>query len=98
MAVGIIRPSCTSTVRGSWSGILSLCVVVFLVASAALAQGPVRKNVLMINVIGQSHPGPVIVTNLILSALHSDPRFQVEFYWEDLDAVWVCYRKPATSS
>ena len=88
MAVGIIRPSCTSTVRGSWSGILLLCLVVFLVASAALAQGPVRKNVLMINVIGQSHPGPVIVTNLILSALHSDPRFQVEFYWEDLDAVY----------
>ena len=88
MAVGIIRPSCTSTVRGSWSGILFLCLVVFLVASAALAQGPVRKNVLMINVIGQSHPGPVIVTNLILSALHSDPRFQVEFYWEDLDAVY----------
>ena len=64
MAVGIARPSCTSAVRGSWSGILSLCLVVFLVASVALAQGPVRKNVLMINVIGQSHPGPVIVTNL----------------------------------
>ena len=29
----------------------------------------------MINIIGQSHPGPVIVTNLVLSALHSDPRF-----------------------
>ena len=88
MAVGIARPSCTSAVRGSWSGILSLCLVVFLVASVALAQGPVRKNVLMISIMGQSHPGPVIVTNLILSALHSDPRFQVEFYWEDLDAVY----------
>ena len=88
MAVRIARPSCTSTVRGSWSGSLSLCLVVFLAASVALAQDPVRKNVLMINVIGQSHPGPVIVTNLILSALHSDPRFQVEFYWENLDAVY----------
>ena len=88
MAVGIARPRSTSAVRGSWSGSLSLCLVVFLVASIALAQSPVRKNVLMINVIGQSHPGPVIVTNLILSALHSDPRFQVEFYWEDLDAVY----------
>ena len=88
MAAGIARPSCTSAVRGTWSGILSLCLVVFLIASIALAQGPVRKNVLMINVIGQSHPGPVVVTNLVLSALHSDPRFQVEFYWEDLDAIY----------
>ena len=42
----------------------------------------------MINILGQSHPGPIIVTNLLLSALHSDPRFQAEFYWEDLDAVY----------
>ena len=88
MAVGIARPSCTSAVRGSWSGSLSLCLVVFLVASVALAQGPVRKNVLMINIIGQSHPGPVIVSNQIVSALHSDPRFQVEFYSENLDAIY----------
>ncbi len=88
MAVGIAPPSCTSAVRGSRSGSLLLCLVVFLVASIALAQGPVRKNVLMINILGQSHPGPVIVTNLVVSALHSDPRFQVEFYWENLDAVY----------
>ena len=42
----------------------------------------------MINIIGQSHPGPMVVTNLVLSALHSDPRFQVEFYWENLDAIY----------
>ena len=42
----------------------------------------------MINIVGQSHPGPMIVTNLVLSALHSDPRFQVEFYWENLDAIY----------
>ncbi len=59
-----------------------------LVYFAPASQGQVRKSVLMINVIGQSHPGPVIVTNLILSALHSDPRFQVEFYWENLDAIY----------
>ena len=59
-----------------------------LVYFAPASQGQVRKNVLMINILGQSHPGPVIVTNLILSALHSDPRFQVEFYWENLDAVY----------
>ena len=42
----------------------------------------------MISVIGPSHPGPVIVSNQIVSALHSDPRFQVEFYWENLDAIY----------
>ena len=59
-----------------------------LVYFAPASQGQVRKNVLMINIVGQSHPGPMVVTNLILSTLHSDPRFQVEFYWEDLDAVY----------
>ncbi|MGO9565633.1 MAG: ATP-binding protein [Candidatus Korobacteraceae bacterium] len=43
----------------------------------------------MVNELGQSHPGPVIVTNLILSALHSDPRFQVELYWEDLNSIYL---------
>ena len=42
----------------------------------------------MISVIGPSHPGPVIVSNQIVSALHSDPRFQVEFYSENLDAIY----------
>ncbi len=88
MAVGIAPPSCTSAVRGSRSGTLSLCLFAFLVASVALAQGPVRKSVLMISVIGPSHPGPVIVSNQIVSALHSDPRFQVEFYSENLDAIY----------
>ena len=40
----------------------------------------------MINELGQSHPGPVLVTNAIISALHSDPQFDVELYWENLDA------------
>jgi len=66
---------------------LVLAALVLVYFSPA-SQGQVRKNVLMINIIGQSHPGPVVVTNLILSALHSDPRFQVEFYWENLDAVY----------
>jgi signal transduction histidine kinase/ABC-type uncharacterized transport system substrate-binding protein len=52
-----------------------------------VSQAQVRKKVLMINELGQSHPGPVIVTNTILSALHSDPHFHVEYYWENLDAV-----------
>jgi hypothetical protein len=42
----------------------------------------------MISIIGPSHPGPVIVSNEIVSALHADQRFQVEFYWENLDAIY----------
>ena len=76
---GFFRP----TIRSSL--VLAALVLVYF---APASQGQVRKSVLMINVVGQSHPGPVIVTNLILSALHSDPRFQVEFYWENLDAVY----------
>jgi signal transduction histidine kinase len=41
----------------------------------------------MINEVGQSHPGPVIVTNAIVLALQSDQRFEEEFHWENLDAV-----------
>jgi len=41
----------------------------------------------MINEVGQSHPGPVIVTNAIASAMQSDSRFEEEFHWENLDAV-----------
>ena len=59
-----------------------------LVYFAAASQSQVRKHVLIISIMGQSHPGPVVVTNQVVSALHSDPRFQVEFYWEDLDAVY----------
>ena len=88
MRVGIARPSYTSPVRGSSSNILLVCLLVFLVAPIALAQVPVRKNILMISIIGPSHPGPVIVSNQIVSALHADPRFQVEFYWENLDAIY----------
>ena len=76
---GFFRP----TIRSS----LFLAALV-LVCFAPASHGQVRKNVLMISIIGQSHPGPVIVTNLVVSALHSDPRFQVEFYWENLDAVY----------
>jgi len=42
----------------------------------------------MISIVGPSHPGPVIVSNQVASALHSDPRFQVEFYWENLDVIY----------
>ena len=51
------------------------------------SQGQSKKNVLMIIEIGQSHPAPALVTNQILSALGSDPRFDAELHWENLDAI-----------
>ena len=66
---------------------LVLAALVLVYFSPA-CQGQVRKNVLMISIIGPSNPDPVIVSNQIVSALHSDPRFHVEFYWENLDAVY----------
>ena len=41
----------------------------------------------MIIEIGQSHPATTLVTNQILSALGSDPRFDAELFWENLDAI-----------
>ena len=76
---GFSRP----TIRSS----LALAALA-LVSSPPASQGQVRKNVLMISIVGPSHPGPVIVSNQVASALHSDPRFQVEFYWENLDVIY----------
>jgi ABC-type uncharacterized transport system substrate-binding protein len=85
MAVGIAPPSCTSAVRGSRSGTLSLCVVVFLLASVALAQTPVRKTVLIINEVGQAHPAVALVNDRVMSRMAADQRYQIEFYVESLD-------------
>ena len=57
----------------------------FYFTPASRAQS--KKNVLMIIEIGQSSPAPALVTNRILSALGSDPRFDAELYWENLDAI-----------
>ncbi len=71
-------------IRSSLVVLAALVLVYFAPASRA----QVRKNVLMVSVLGSSHPGPVIVNNQIVSALHADPRFQIEFYWENLDTVY----------
>ena len=49
------------------------------------SQGQIKKSVLMINELGQSHPGPVLV-RMRSFALHSDPQFDVELYLGNLDA------------
>ncbi len=83
MAVGIIRPNCTSAVRGRRSGLLLVCL---LAALAAAGQNPVRKNVLIINEVGLAHPASALVTEQVMSRLAGDPRYQIEFYVESLDS------------
>jgi hypothetical protein len=66
----------------------------FVLAALALgcfapaSQAQIRKNVLMLSITGPSHPAPTLVSNQIVSALHTDPRFRVEFYWENLNSVY----------
>ncbi|HXC94997.1 MAG TPA: ATP-binding protein [Edaphobacter sp.] len=42
----------------------------------------------MISILGPSHPGPTIVSDHIESALRADPRFKIEFYWENMDVIY----------
>jgi signal transduction histidine kinase len=72
--------------RSIRSSLVLAALVLVYFAPASHAQ--IRKNVLMISIIGPSHPSAVIVINQIVSALHADSRFQVEFYWENLDAIY----------
>ena len=68
------------------SSLLLAALVLVYFAPASHAQ--VRKNVLMISIVGPSHPGPAIVSDQIVSELNADPRFKIEFYWENLDAIY----------
>ena len=67
---------------------LLVLVALVLVDFAPASHAQVRKNVLMLSITGPSHPAPTLVSNQIVSALHTDPRFQVEFYWENLNSIY----------
>ncbi|MDR3411680.1 MAG: hypothetical protein P4L87_12190, partial [Formivibrio sp.] len=67
----------------SWLLLVPLGLVIFAPAS----QAQFKKTILVINEFGQSAPVSVIVADQIRSALQSDRRFQVQFYWENLDAI-----------
>ena len=71
--------------RAGRSWLLLLALGLFIFAPASQAQ--VRKTILVINEFGQSAPVSVIVAQQIRSALQSDRRFQVQYYWENLDAI-----------
>ena len=72
--------------RSIRSSLVQATLVLVYFAPASHAQ--VRKNVLMISIIGPSHPGPAIVSDQIVSVLHADPRFKIEFYWENMDVIY----------
>jgi len=80
------RAGSISVVRCRSSGFIVLGVFVFLVASIALAQGPVRKSVLIIHEVGLAHRASAMVTERVMSSLAADPRYQIEFYIESLDS------------
>src|SRR5215472_10792873 len=63
-----------------------LAVAAVMMCFALASEAKTKKNILMISELGHSHPGPVMVTNQILASLLADPRFDVEFHWENLDA------------
>ena len=58
-----------------------------LVTLTTASHAQIRETILVINEFGQSSPVSVLVANQIRLALHTDRRFQVEFYWENLDAI-----------
>jgi signal transduction histidine kinase len=77
----------TSNVFNRAAKLWPLLAALGLVILATASQAQVRKKILVINEFGQSTPVSVTVANQIRSALQADSRFQVQFSWENLDAV-----------
>lgn len=67
--------------------VLALLVTVTVLCSASELLGQAKKNVLMLNEVGQSHPGSVLVTNRILAAIRSDQNIDADLHWENMDAI-----------
>ena len=64
-----------------------LGALVLLCFPSAL-HGQVRKNILLIADEGPAAPGVLVITNLLVEALHSDPAFRPDVYFENLDAMF----------
>lgn len=62
------------------------CATLALSPPAGRSQDPFRKSVLIVNELGLSHPALTMVSQQVLSVVGTDPRYQVEFYSESLDA------------
>ena len=68
--------------RLRWLVVAAVVVIYF----APSSQAQDRKQVLIIEEFGLTHPGTALVTSQIHSALYQDQRFQEEVYTENLDA------------
>lgn len=62
--------------------LVSTCLSLLLQPASAT---PARKTLLVINEVGLAHPASTVVTQRLLSALSSNPAYQVEFYVESVD-------------
>lgn len=73
-------------------GTKCICVLFLLVLSVVCespllsAQVPPRKNILIVTEVGETHPAIAMVTKELATGLGSDPRYQIEFYIESLNA------------
>lgn len=72
---------------GLWSRGFSLLFVsaALLTCSNTSAQAPLKKNVLILNEVGLSHPLTSTVTRQIFAGIQDKPGRYVEFYSESLD-------------
>lgn len=57
-----------------------------LLSRTSASTTPIEKTVLVINEVGLAHPASTLVTEHLLSALSSNPNYQVEFYVESINA------------
>ena len=79
-----------STVGPIWraTGIWLVLATLVLLCFASALHGQVRKNILLIADEGPAAPGVLVITNLLVEALHSDPAFRPDVYFENLDAMF----------
>src|SRR5947209_20011362 len=68
-----------------WRGSLLLLASVLLSGAAASAQVPLKKNVLILNEVGLSHPLTAMMTQQVVRELQKRSDRNVEFYSESLD-------------
>jgi len=66
---------------------LILAISILLISSSAVAQYPLRKNVLIINQVGLSHRIYALITEEIQSRLTGNQDYQIEFYSDSLDSM-----------
>ncbi|MES2221822.1 MAG: ATP-binding protein [Acidobacteriota bacterium] len=72
-----------------WAYLLRLTILLFASIVGALcvfAQGPIRKNILIITEVSETHPAIAMVTREIRDGLSRNPNYEIEFFEESMDA------------